>query len=88
MAAPPEPAVGSKGSPTGEQFGRVVRRLRLERGLKLQELAKAAGLHWTYLSGVERGRRNPSLKVLAAIAGSFGLSTAELVRRAEQIQPW
>jgi transcriptional regulator with XRE-family HTH domain len=86
VTAPPESAAGSERSPTGEQFGRVVRRLRLERGLKLQELAKAAGLHWTYLSGIERGLRNPSLKVLAAIAGSFGLTTAELVRRAEQIR--
>jgi transcriptional regulator with XRE-family HTH domain len=87
VTAPPESAVGSTGSPTGEQFGRAVRQLRLERGLNLQELAKAAGLHWTYLSGIERGRRNPSMRVLVAIAGSFGLSTAELVRRAEQIRP-
>jgi transcriptional regulator with XRE-family HTH domain len=87
VTAPPESAVGSTGSPTGEQFGRAVRQLRLERGLNLQELAKAAGLHWTYLSGIERGRRNPSLKVVAAIAGSFGLTTAELVSRAEQIRP-
>jgi transcriptional regulator with XRE-family HTH domain len=85
VTAPPEPALGRTGSPTGEQFGRAVRQLRLERGLKLQELAKAAGLHWTYLSGIERGLRNPSMRVLVAIARSFGLSTAELVRRAEQI---
>jgi transcriptional regulator with XRE-family HTH domain len=87
VTTPPESAAGRKGSPTGEQVGRVVRRLRLERGLNLQELAKAAGLHWTYLSGIERGRRNPSLKVVAAIAGSFGLTTSELVSRAEQSQP-
>ena len=87
MTAPPESAARGTGSPTGEQFGRAVRQLRLERGLNLQELAKAAGLHWTYLSRIERGRRNPSMRVLVAIAGSFGLSTAALVRRAEQIPP-
>jgi transcriptional regulator with XRE-family HTH domain len=54
--------------------------------MNLQDLARASGLHWTYLSGIERGRRNPSLKVLAAIAGSFGVATAELVERAEQIR--
>jgi transcriptional regulator with XRE-family HTH domain len=86
VTAPPEPAAGSTGSPTGEQFGRAVRQLRFERGLKLQELARTAGLHWTYLSGIERGLRNPSMRVLVAIAGSFGLSTAELVRRAEKIR--
>lgn len=53
--------------------------------MNLQALAKASGLHWTYLSGIERGHRNPSLRVVAAIAGSFELSTAELVRRAEQV---
>ncbi len=55
--------------------------------MKLQTLAQASGLHWTYLSGIERGRRNPSLRVLVAIAGSFELSTAELVHQAEQIHP-
>lgn len=55
--------------------------------MTLQELAQASGLHWTYLSGIERGHRNPSLKVLAAIAASFELSTTELIRRAEQIRP-
>lgn len=55
--------------------------------MNLQALAKASGLHWTYLSGIERGLRNPSLNVLAAIAGAFGLSTTELIRRAERILP-
>jgi DNA-binding XRE family transcriptional regulator len=55
--------------------------------MSLQTLGKAAGLHWTYLSGIERGRRNPSLRVVAVIAGSFELSTAELVRQAEQLRP-
>lgn len=54
--------------------------------MKLQTLATASGLHWTYLSGIERGRRNPSLRVVTAIAGSFELSTAELVRRAEAVR--
>lgn len=54
--------------------------------MNLKTLAAVSGLHWTYLSGIERGRRNPSLKVLAAIAGSFELSAAELVRRAEQVR--
>ncbi|HKZ13109.1 MAG TPA: helix-turn-helix transcriptional regulator [Solirubrobacterales bacterium] len=85
MTTPPEPSPRRRDSPTGEQFGRVVRQIRLEREMNLQALAKASGLHWTYLSGIERGHRNPSLRVVAAIAGSFELSTAELVRRAEQV---
>jgi transcriptional regulator with XRE-family HTH domain len=82
-----ESPVGRGGSPTGEQFGRVVRQIRLEREMNLKTLATASGLHWTYLSGIERGLRNPSLKVLVSIAGSFELPSAELIRRAEQIRP-
>ena len=85
MTAPPESSAGGRGSPTGEQFGRVVRQIRVEREMNLQTLATASGLHWTYLSGIERGRRNPSLRVVVAIAGSFELPTAELVRQAEKI---
>jgi transcriptional regulator with XRE-family HTH domain len=65
-------------------LGRVVRQVRVEREMNLQELARASGLHWTYLSGIERGRRNPSLNVIVAIAGSFGLSTTELICQAER----
>jgi transcriptional regulator with XRE-family HTH domain len=54
--------------------------------MNLQELARAAGLHWTYLSGIERGRRNPSLNVIVAIAGSIELSTTELICRAERVR--
>jgi len=85
VTTPSESPAGRKGSPTGEQVGRVVRQIRLEREMNLQSLAQAAGLHWTYLSGIERGLRNPSLRVLVAIAGSFELTTAELIHRAEKI---
>lgn len=53
--------------------------------MNLQALALASGLHWTYLSGIERGHRNPSLRVVVAIAGSLELTTSELVHQAEQI---
>jgi transcriptional regulator with XRE-family HTH domain len=84
---PPDPPRDREISPNGEQIGRAVREIRLAREMNLQALAKASGLHWTYLSGIERGLRNPSLNVLAAIAGAFGLSTTELIRRAERIGP-
>jgi transcriptional regulator with XRE-family HTH domain len=87
VTAPPEPPPARRQSPTGEQLGRVIRRLRVEREMNLQALAAASGLHWTYLSGIERGHRNPSLQVVAAIAASFGLTTAELVREAERPGP-
>jgi len=60
------------------QFGLRVRELRLARGLSQEELAFKVGIHRTYLGGVERGERNPSLKNIAAIAMALNISLREL----------
>ena len=45
-----------------------------------EELAgKRAGLHWTYISGIERGRRNPGLNTIGRLAAALRVSVAELV---------
>ncbi len=56
-----------------------MRRLRLERGLTQEQLAVDAQIDLTYLGGIERGKRNPSLLVLARIAGALRTRIAELV---------
>lgn len=61
-----------------KQFGERVRELRLARGLSQEELAFKAGVHRTYLGGIERGERNPALKNIAAIAKALGVSLSEL----------
>jgi transcriptional regulator with XRE-family HTH domain len=71
--------------PDPEQMGRALRRLRVEREMTLESLAKESDLHWTYLSGIERGLRNPTLKVLAAVAGALEIKTSELLRLAEVV---
>ena len=63
-----------------KQFGKRVRDLREARGLSQEELAFKAGMHRTYLGGIERGERNPSLKNIAAIAEALGVSLSELFR--------
>lgn len=72
-------------APTPDQIGRAVRRLRVKREMTLEALARTSGLHWTYLSGIERGRRNPTLNVVAAIAASLGVTTSQLVLLAEDV---
>ncbi|HEV7771014.1 MAG TPA: helix-turn-helix transcriptional regulator [Solirubrobacterales bacterium] len=71
--------------PTQAQLGAVIRHLRTKRELTVEGLAATAGIHWTYLSGIERGRRNPTWKVLAAIARSLDVEISELARLAEEL---
>jgi transcriptional regulator with XRE-family HTH domain len=61
-------------------FGDRVRALRLDRRLSQEDLAERAGLHWTYVSGIERGRRNPGLNTLGVLAKALDLSISELLR--------
>lgn len=51
-----------------ELFGLRLRELRLQRDLSQQALAQAAGLDRTYISGVERGTRNVSLRNIVKLA--------------------
>ncbi|MBZ9775165.1 helix-turn-helix domain-containing protein [Mesorhizobium sp. CO1-1-8] len=51
-----------------EIFGANVRRVRKERGMTLESLATEAGLAYSYMGGIERGQRNPSLNVAEKIA--------------------
>lgn len=61
--------------------GANVRALREARGLPQDELAHMAGIHATYLSGVERGRRNISMKVLERLAEALRVPETDLVIR-------
>jgi ribosome-binding protein aMBF1 (putative translation factor) len=60
------------------RFGDAVRRLREDRGLNQEELAHRAGIHRTYLSDVERGRRNVALVNIEGLARGLGVKLAEL----------
>ena len=70
---------------TRAALGTAVRELRAERGLSQEALADAAQVHVTYLSGIERGLRNPSLDKLNALAAALDVRTLELLARADAI---
>jgi transcriptional regulator with XRE-family HTH domain len=59
-------------------FGKRVRALRERTGLSQEQLAEKAGIHRTYLGGVERGERNLGLKNVFRIAEALGIAVAEL----------
>lgn len=60
-------------------MGQNVRRLRLERGLTQEQLAFAAQIDLTYLGGIERGLRNPSLLVMVGIATALDVPPTTLL---------
>ena len=67
-----------------QMFGERIRTLRHERGLSQEEMAYRAGIHRTYIGGIERGERNPALKNIAAMAQALGVSLPELFRFEER----
>lgn len=69
---------------SNSDLGRAVRALREELGMSQEDLAHGAGIHVTYLSGIERGRRNPTWTVLTGISTALGISISELAERAEE----
>ena len=60
------------------RFGQRVRELRKANDLSQEAFAAACGLDRTYISGIERGRRNVSLRNIEVIAKAFGISISEL----------
>lgn len=60
------------------KFGQRVRELHKERGWSQEEFADRCGLDRTYVSGVERGVRNPTLAVIGIISVTFNLSLSSL----------
>ena len=67
----------------GKSFGSNVRALRLQKGWSQEDLAQAAGLHRTYVSGVERGVRNPTILIVEHLAQALEVRPADLLRTSE-----
>ncbi|NMO88916.1 helix-turn-helix domain-containing protein [Actinomycetospora sp. TBRC 11914] len=65
-----------------EALGRGLRDLRHARGDRLADTAERAGMSPQYLSELERGRKDPSSEMLAAVAGALGVPVRDVVRRA------
>ncbi len=64
-------------------LGLNVRRQREAKELTQEKLAERAGLDPTYISGIERGLRNPGIKNVAKLVKALGLTTAELCKGVE-----
>jgi len=60
--------------------GRNVRRIRLAKGLTQEAFAERSGFSQQYISGLERGRRNPSIVSVYELAQALGASHLDLLR--------
>lgn len=60
--------------------GRNVRKIRQQKKITQEKLAFEAEIDLTYVGGIERGKRNPSLLVLARIANALSVPLAKLIQ--------
>lgn len=72
---------------TGSAFGQVLREKRIERKLSQEQLALGAGIDRTFVSLLESGLRQPTLKTLFALAKALRTSPSELIAAVEVRKP-
>ncbi len=65
-------------NPVCLNFGKILRRHREARGLSQEKLADIAGLHRTYLGGLERGERNPTLTSILRVCEALAIAPSQL----------
>lgn len=62
------------------RLARNVRSLRENAGISQDAFADVVGVHRTYMSGIERGKRNPSIEVVERIAIALGVEPGRLLQ--------
>ena len=65
------------------RYGQAVRKVRLEQGISQEELADRCGLHRTYISDVELGKRNISLENIERIAISLNRTLSDFFKEVQ-----
>lgn len=61
------------------RFGKHLRKIRESKGLTQEGLADLAGMHFTYIGQIERGKRNPSLINLERLAKALKIDAGKLL---------
>jgi transcriptional regulator with XRE-family HTH domain len=62
-----------------KRLGLNIRRRREAEGWSQEDYAERAGIHRTYVSDIERGRRNPTVTVVEKLAQPFGIPAGDLL---------
>lgn len=61
------------------KFGKKLREVRLKKDLSQGDVARILGVHRSYISGLERGVRNPSLLTVQKVAKALGVQPNKLI---------
>ena len=61
------------------KFGQKVRKMRLQKKMSQGDIARILGVHRTYISGLERGVRNPSLLTIQKVAKALRVNAKNLI---------
>ena len=73
-------SMGIKKSKTiSKKFGKSLRKSRLEKRMSQGDIARALGVHRSYISGLERGVRNPTLLNIGRLAKAVGVELSKLL---------
>ena len=75
----PAPTEIGQGEDPRAALGRIVHRHRIALGISQEDLADQVGLDRTYVSGIERGIRNPTYLVLLRLAQALGIAPARFM---------
>ena len=59
-------------------YGKVLRKIRIDKGLTMAQMAKAVGITSAYLSTIERGKRNIPKNLTRDIIGHYELSNEQV----------
>ena len=76
--------LGKTAHPVGDQFGKVLRRLRKDKGLSQEALGLNAGLQRNFVSLIELGRNQPTLATVFKLADALEVRPSFLIRLTEE----
>ena len=62
-----------------KKLGERLKKIRYEKGMSQGDIARKLGVHRSYISGIERGVRNPTVKNVEKIAEALGVSPHKLL---------
>jgi transcriptional regulator with XRE-family HTH domain len=70
------------------KFGLVLKEFRLEKGLSQESLANQSDIDRSYISDIEKGERNISLKIIERLSESLQISLSELFKKIEEYEKY